>query len=192
MKDWHPTTVAEVLPAAEELMELILDLRGSGLVGTHLRPGQYVHLSLPGLGEAPFAIASAPNLAGVTRANLAMLNRLNYSFPPDHGAAVVETILSDPDLRTDWLVEIEAMRQSMLGLRTGLAEALRRATNSDRFDFLAHHRGMFSLTGASPEQVAALRKDHGIYMVGDGRINVAGLPAQGLDRLAASIAAVCA
>jgi NAD(P)H-flavin reductase len=60
MKDWHPTTVAEVLPAAEELTELILDLRGSGLVGTHLRPGQYVHLSLPGVGEAPFAIASAP------------------------------------------------------------------------------------------------------------------------------------
>ena len=64
MKDWHPTTVAEVLPAAEELMELILDLRGSGLVGTHLRPGQYVHLSLPGLGEAPFAIASAPQAGG--------------------------------------------------------------------------------------------------------------------------------
>ncbi len=139
---------------------------------------------------AAFAIASAPNLAAITKANLAMLNRMNYSFPPDHGAKVVEIILGDPVLRADWMAELEGMRQTMLGLRTGLAEALRRATNSDRFDFVARHRGMFSLTGASPEQVAALRAEHGVYMVGDSRINVAGLPGQGLDRLAAAIAAV--
>jgi len=125
-----------------------------------------------------------------TRANLAALNRLNYSFPPDHGAKVVEIILNDAALRADWQAELEAMRTAMLGLRTGLAEALRRATNSERFDFVADHRGMFSLMGASPDQVKALREEHGIYMVGDSRVNIAGLPASGLDRIAAAIAAV--
>lgn len=139
---------------------------------------------------AAYAIASAPNLATITKGNLASLNRLNYSFPPDHGAKTVGIILADPVLRADWMAELEGMRRSMLTLRTDLAEALRRATNSDRFDFVASHRGMFSRLGASPEQVAALRADYGIYMVGDSRINVAGLPGQGLDHLAAAIAAV--
>jgi aromatic-amino-acid transaminase len=136
------------------------------------------------------ALSRTPAEAAVTRANLAALNRLNYSFPPDHGAKVVEIILNDPALRADWAAELEAMRRNMLELRTGLAEALRRATNSDRFDFVKDHRGMFSLVGASPEQVAKLRAEHGVYMVGDSRINVAGLPAKGLDRLATAIAAV--
>lgn len=136
------------------------------------------------------ALGRSPDETERTRANLATLNRLNYSFPPDHGAAVVRIILDDPELRADWTAELEDMRLTMLDLRTGLAEALRRATNSDRFDFVAHHRGMFSLMGATPAQVAALRADHGIYMVGDSRINVAGLPAQGLDRFAAALAAV--
>jgi aspartate aminotransferase len=137
-----------------------------------------------------FALSRDAEGAARTRGNLAALNRLNYSFPPDHGAKVVEIILNDPGLRADWQDELEEMRGAMLSLRTGLAEALRRATNSERFDFVADHRGMFSLVGADPEQVKALREEHGIYMVGDSRVNIAGLPAAGLDRIAAAIAAV--
>jgi aromatic-amino-acid transaminase len=77
----------------------------------------------------------------------------------------------------------------MLDLRRGLADALRRETNSDRYDFVTEHRGMFSRLGAGPDQVAALRKDFGIYMVGDSRINIAGLPRDGLEPLAKAIAA---
>jgi aromatic-amino-acid transaminase len=137
-----------------------------------------------------FALSRDAGGMARTRGNLATLNRLNYSFPPDHGAKVVEIILGDRALRADWEAELEEMRTTMLGLRTGLAEALRRATNSERFDFIADHRGMFSLMGATPEQVKALREAHGIYMVGDSRVNIAGLPASGLDRIAAAIAAV--
>ena len=139
---------------------------------------------------AAFAICAVPASVPATRGNLGTLNRLTYSFPPDHGAALVGMILADPALRADWQAELEAMRLNMLTLREGLADALRRASNSDRFDFIARHRGMFSRIGASPEQVAALRADHGIYMTGDSRINVAGLPATGLDKLAAAIVAV--
>ena len=121
--------------------------------------------------------------------NLNFLNRQNYSFPPDHGARVVTTILNDPDLRADWEAELEETRNGMLGLRKMLADALRRLTNSDRFDFLADHRGMFSQLGTTPELVEKLRADHGIYMVSDSRMNIAGLNAKTVPILAAAIVA---
>jgi NAD(P)H-flavin reductase len=64
MNDWHPTTVAAVLPAAEGLTELVLDIGGTPLMGTHRTPGQYVRLALPEVGESPFAIASPPEPFG--------------------------------------------------------------------------------------------------------------------------------
>ena len=126
----------------------------------------------------------------VTQGNLAFLNRQNYSFPPDHGARLVTMILADEDLRADWTRELEEVRLNMLSLRKGLADALRLATNSDRFDFVAHHRGMFSRLGLTEAQVERLRAEHGIYMVSDSRINIAGLNAGTVPVLAAAVAGV--
>ena len=131
-----------------------------------------------------------PARKAVVQGNLNFLNRQNYSFPPDHGARVVTMILNDPTLRADWMAELEDVRLHMLTLRQTLADALRLATNSDRFDFIADHRGMFSRLGLSPQQVLTLRDSHGIYMVGDSRINLAGLNARTVPVLAAAIAAV--
>jgi aromatic-amino-acid transaminase len=137
---------------------------------------------------AAFTLSETPEMAEVTKSNLFSLSRLNFSFPPDHGAKVVSMILGDPELKADWMAELEAMRLRMLDLRKDLAESLRRTTNSDRFDFVAEHRGMFSRLGATPEQVAALRKEHGIYMVGDSRVNIAGLPTgDGLAKMARAL-----
>ena len=135
------------------------------------------------------ALSDAGQRATV-QGNLAFLNRQNFSFPPDHGARLVTMILEDDALRADWMAELEDVRLSMLGLRQALADALRMATNSDRFDFVAKHRGMFSRLGLSPEQVQTLRLDHGIYMVGDSRINIAGLNARTVPILATAIAKV--
>ncbi len=140
------------------------------------------------VGAALVIVADAAQ-AKLVESTLATLNRLNFSFPPDHGARVVAMILTDPDLRADWQAELEEMRVNMLTLRKGLAEALRRESNSDRFDYIAQHRGMFTQLGGTLEKVRALREEHGIYMVGTGRINIAGLPADGLDRLAKAILA---
>jgi aspartate/tyrosine/aromatic aminotransferase len=126
----------------------------------------------------------------VTQGNLNYLNRQNYSFPPDHGARLVTMILEDESLTADWKAELEEVRQNMLTLRRTLADALRLATNSDRYDFVAHHRGMFSRLGLTEAQVETLRLDHGIYMVSDSRINIAGLNAQTVPILAAAIAKV--
>ena len=131
-----------------------------------------------------------PDRKAVTQGNLNFLNRQNFSFPPDHGARLVTMILQDATLTADWKAELEEVRLNMLALRRALADALRRATNSDRYDFIADHRGMFSRIGLSEAQVLKLRDKHGIYMVGDSRINIAGLNAQTVPVLAAAIAAV--
>ena len=133
---------------------------------------------------------TSPDRKALVQGNLNFLNRQNYSFPPDHGARLVTMILSDPALTADWKAELEEVRLTMLTLRQSLADELRRATNSGRYDFVAHHRGMFSRLGLTEAQVLTLRDQHGIYMVADSRINIAGLNARTVPILAAAIAAV--
>jgi aspartate aminotransferase len=137
-------------------------------------------------------IAKDSETAEIVQGNLAVLNRLNYSFAPDHGAALVGMILSDPELRAEWLDELAEMREAMLTIRRDLADALRQQCNSDRFDFIAHHRGMFSRLGIDADQVNALRDAHGMYVVGDSRINIAGLAGGRLGPFAIAVAKVVA
>ncbi|MEM7521037.1 MAG: amino acid aminotransferase [Pseudomonadota bacterium] len=133
------------------------------------------------------AVASDASAHKLNQATLAFLNRQNFSFPPDHGARIVTTILNDGPLKADWMAELEDVRTSMLSLRQALAGELQRLSGSDRFGFLAEHRGMFSRLGTTPDKVEALRDKHGVYMVGDSRMNIAGLNAQTVPLLAAAI-----
>jgi aromatic-amino-acid transaminase len=118
---------------------------------------------------------------------LAFLNRQNFSFPPDHGARVVTMILNDDALRADWMAELEAMRSGMLDLRSQLARELQRLSGSDRFGYIAQHRGMFSRLGTTPDKVEEMRAKNGIYMVSDSRMNIAGLNAETVPILAKAI-----
>lgn len=136
------------------------------------------------------AVSADAEQARITQGNLNFLNRQTYSFPPDHGTRTVMTVLQDAALTADWKAELEETRNGMLGLRAQLAEELRMATNSDRFDFVARHRGMFSLLGLTEAQVTRLREEFGIYMVSDSRINIAGLNAATVPVLARAVAAV--
>ncbi len=119
---------------------------------------------------------------------LSALNRAAYSFPPDHPGRVVTEILTVPLLEAEWRDELEAMRVRIVRLRGLLAAELRRATNSECFDSLVRQKGMFSRLPLPPEMVAALRERDAIYMVGDGRINLAGLSEAGVAPLAAAVA----
>jgi len=123
----------------------------------------------------------------LNQSTLAFLNRQNFSFPPDHGARLVTMVLSDEDLKSNWMEELETVRKSMLSLRTQLANELENLSGSNRFGFLADHRGMFSRLGASSEQVSALREKHAVYMVGDSRLNIAGLNSNTVPILAKAI-----
>jgi aromatic-amino-acid transaminase len=97
-------------------------------------------------------------------------------------------ILEDTPLRKSWVQELEETRLSMINLRKQLANELHKKTGSDRFDFLAHHRGMFSKLGISSDLVEKIRTDFAVYMVGDSRINIAGLNMKTVPLLATAIA----
>jgi aspartate/tyrosine/aromatic aminotransferase len=124
------------------------------------------------------------------RAAMAAAAREFYSFPPDHGAAVVRTILGDAELRADWEAELAEMRTRLGATRRALAEALRRRSGGDRFGFIAAHRGMFSLLGLEEDQVNRLREEFAVYVVPGGRVNIAGLGERDVDRFAEALLAV--
>ena len=136
------------------------------------------------------AIAQNKDATGLLQARLAVLNRLNYSFPPDHGARLVTMVLNDEELRANWLAELEGIRAGMLQTREGLADELKRQTNSDRFEFVRSHRGMFSMLGLEASQIETMRADYGIYAISDSRINIAGLSPATIPVLAEAVTAV--
>ncbi|MCU0483445.1 MAG: aminotransferase class I/II-fold pyridoxal phosphate-dependent enzyme, partial [Chloroflexi bacterium] len=124
--------------------------------------------------------------------------RANYSNPPAHGGAIVATVLGDSDLRARWVDEVAVMRDRINGNRDRFVAQLAAdgvtGGPGARLDAeaLGRQRGMFSLLGLSAEQVARLRDEHAVYVVGGGRINVAGLTAANLGPACAAIAAVLA
>jgi aspartate/tyrosine/aromatic aminotransferase len=116
--------------------------------------------------------------------------RTNYSNPPAHGAEIVTTILGDPQLRSLWDNEVRDIRERINGMRSLFVRALADAGVKRDFSFVAQQRGMFSFSGLTPEQVQRLRDEYAIYIVGSGRINVAGMTSDNVRPLCAAIAAV--
>ncbi|WIJ24681.1 aromatic amino acid transaminase [Devosia sp. RR2S18] len=138
---------------------------------------------------AAILIARDAEQADITQSQLLNIIRGAYSQPPDHGAEIIRTILEDADLRTEWEAELNQMRTRMVHLREKLAETIRQRSNSEDFDFIADHRGMFSLLGLDSATVEHLKAANGVYMVGDSRINVAGIPEERVGDLADALLA---
>ncbi|MCF6326451.1 MAG: aspartate/tyrosine/aromatic aminotransferase [Devosiaceae bacterium] len=136
------------------------------------------------------AIADKKPTADIVFSQMANVIRGSFSQSPDHGAEIVRIIMNDPTLRNEWETELEEMRLRVLTLRTNLANSLRKQSNSDEFDFIETHRGMFSLLGLSAEQVQRIKEEKAIYMIDDSRINIAGIPEHDTDQLAAAIVEV--
>ncbi len=128
--------------------------------------------------------------ADTIRTHVLQIARGIYSMPPDHAAAIAAHIFAEPDLRTGWITELEAMRRRIAEMRSLLALALKERTGGSEFDFLAQQHGMFSQLGCSPEAVTLLRERHHIYMLGDSRMNLAGLMPDKVPYVADSIASV--
>jgi aromatic-amino-acid transaminase len=116
------------------------------------------------------------------RANCVKAGRSMWSMPPDHGASVVRTILESADLTANWQAELATMRTRINAVRTDLAKAVPQLVS------VAQQTGMFVLLPLSHEAVADLRVKHGVYMMENGRANVAGLQAENLPRFAAALA----
>jgi len=116
--------------------------------------------------------------------------RTNYSNPPTFGGAVVAEVLNSPELFAMWEAELADMRSRIKSMREQLVAKLKAAGIETNFDFVLEQKGMFSYSGLKPEQVDALREQHGIYAVGSGRICVAALNSGNIDTVANAVAAV--
>jgi aromatic-amino-acid transaminase len=116
--------------------------------------------------------------------------RRNYSSPPNFGAQIVARVLSDEGLKASWLAEVEAMRLRIIDMRHALVQVLSTALPGQNFDYLLKQRGMFSYTGLSAQQVDRLRNEFGVYLVGSGRMCVAGLNSKNVHQVAEAFAAV--
>ncbi|MCU3988231.1 aromatic amino acid transaminase [Enterobacter mori] len=128
--------------------------------------------------------------AGRVLGQLKATVRRIYSSPPNFGAQVVATVLSDEKLKASWLAEVEAMRKRILSMRQELVNVLKEAVPGHNFDYLLKQRGMFSYTGLSAAQVDRLREEFGVYLIASGRMCVAGLNASNVQRVAQAFAAV--
>jgi len=116
--------------------------------------------------------------------------RANYSNPPALGGMIVKEILSDESLAAMWRAEVTDMRERINGMRSLFVDSLKAAGVQEDFSFIKRQRGMFSFSGLNKEQVAALRSKHAIYIVGSGRISVAGMTEGNMKKLCDCIAEV--
>ena len=133
----------------------------------------------------------SPNVAQTTivQSQLGSVVRGIYSMPPAHGAAIVETILSDKTLKLQWVEELSTMRDRINLLRKELANRLTREIDQD-FSFIEKQKGMFSFLGIDTNQVARLQKEFAIYMVDSSRINVAGVNSSNIDYFVESMTTI--
>ncbi len=126
--------------------------------------------------------------AEIAMSHLKTTVRVNYSNPPAHGGLVAATILSDDKLTEKWLAELGAMRERIVAMRAALVDGLSARGIEEDFSFIKEQRGMFSFSGLSDTVVRWLRDNKGIYVVGGGRINLAGLTTANIDYVCDSIA----
>ncbi len=138
---------------------------------------------------AIITLSETESRADAVQSQVLQIARGIYSMPPDHGAAIAARVFADPELRSRWIEELAAMRNRIADMRRLLAAHLRSATREATFDFLEHQRGMFSLLGVPGPVVEALRTRHHIYMLGDSRMNLAGITPDNVEYVAQAIAA---
>ncbi len=135
-------------------------------------------------------IAKDADAASRCLSHAKQIARANYSNPPAHGGNIVQTVLNDPALRAEWGREVGEIRDRIRGMRALFVDTLEAKGVTRDFSFITRQNGMFSFSGLTREQVDTLREKSSIYIVGSGRVNVAGMTPGNMDGLCEAIAAV--
>jgi aromatic-amino-acid transaminase len=141
------------------------------------------------VGAVCFITADADETKRVT-SQLKRVIRTNYSNPSSHGGQVVAMVLADPELRTRWEAEVGEMRERIQRMRTLFVKSLAERGIRRDFSFIANQKGMFSYSGLELEAVRRLRSEFGVYVVDSGRICVAAMNENNIERITQAIAAV--
>jgi aromatic-amino-acid transaminase len=135
-------------------------------------------------------VTRSPDEAARTLSQLKRVIRTNYSNPPTHGGKAVAMVLTDPELRAQWDLELGEMRNRIKTMRKALVDKVREQRADFDFGFIVEQRGMFSYSGLTKAQVARLRDKYSIYALDSGRICVAALNSKNIDYVAKAIADV--
>jgi len=135
-------------------------------------------------------ICNSANTADIASSVLLRVVRVNYSMPPAHGAAIVETILNSGELTSQWHDELKTMRGRINGMRQLLVDKLAANGVKRDFNFITRQNGMFSFLGIDGEQIQRLQEEFSIYIVDSSRICVACISPDNVDYLTRSIAEV--
>ncbi|MCW8908694.1 MAG: aspartate/tyrosine/aromatic aminotransferase [Sedimenticola sp.] len=128
--------------------------------------------------------------ADIAFSQIKSIIRANYSNPPFHGSGIVTTILDNASLYAEWEKEVADMRDRIQSMRDLFVTTLKEKGVDQDFSFISRQCGMFSFSGLTPEQVARLKDEFAIYIVGSGRISVAGMTRDNMDALCHGIAQV--
>jgi len=128
-----------------------------------------------------FIKTASSEASDIAMGHVLQIAREMWSMPPDHGAAVVRTVLQDPALTADWRAELDEMRDRILRIRDRLADA------DPRLEYIRGQMGMFSMLPLTPEQVLQLRERDAIYMADSGRFNILGMADDAIDRFVAAV-----
>ena len=126
----------------------------------------------------------------IAMSQIKVVVRSIYSSPPAHGGKIVSAILADKELRSHWESELKEMRDRIQEMRKLFAETLSAKGIPGDKSFIMEQRGMFSFSGLNLEQVQKLRNQHSVYIVGNGRINVAAITHDNIEPLCEAIAKV--
>lgn len=135
-------------------------------------------------------IASSNSQAQTALGHIKRCIRTNYSNPPAHGAMLVSKVLDTPELRKQWEDEVRQMRERIARMRTLFVNTLKSKGVPQDFSFIEKQKGMFSFSGLSSDHVRLLREKYSIYIVDNGRINVAGMTEHNMDTLCSAIAEI--
>ncbi|MBU6143517.1 MAG: aspartate/tyrosine/aromatic aminotransferase [Betaproteobacteria bacterium] len=135
-------------------------------------------------------ITADANEAARVLSQIKRVIRTNYSNPPIHGGGIVSDVLNSPELRALWEQELGEMRDRIRQMRAAFTEKLKALGTKQDFSFVTKQRGMFSFSGLSAQQVDRLREEHAIYAISTGRICVAALNSNNIDRVVRAVASV--
>jgi aspartate/tyrosine/aromatic aminotransferase len=136
---------------------------------------------------ALFAVTNTKSLSKKAGSHIKQIIRSMYSNPPLHAARIVQTVLQNEHLRTEWIHELTNMRERTNEMRKAFVTGLLSKGTDTHFKFLNQEQsGLFAYLSLNETKVHRLRQDFGVYAP-DGRINIAGLNSGNMDYVIDSI-----
>ncbi len=128
--------------------------------------------------------------AARVESQLKLIIRPMYSSPPIHGALLVDEVLSDEGLTSQYRAECSEMAERIKSMRSLLRSSIEAQGSKLDWSHVTDQIGMFAYTGMSEAMCDELMEKYGVFLTRDGRISMAGVNPSNIDKIASAIHAV--